>query len=178
MHLRSISKIRKYLDEKTTKVLVHAFIFSKLDFVNSLLYGLPKYQIGKFQLIQNSAARIITKTKKRLHITPILKELHWLPIALRIEFKIAMITFKTLHLQYPTYLFELLRQYIPPRDLRSSHLNKLVKPCMNLKSYGERSFYYAAAKIWNNLPNNVRQAPNLVTFKRNLKTHYFTLHYI
>ena len=71
-HLRNISKIRKYLTEETTEILVHAFVSSKLDYCNSLLYGLPKHMISSLQSVQNTAARIITLTKKFDHITPVL----------------------------------------------------------------------------------------------------------
>ena len=75
-HLRNISKIRKYLTEETTEILVHAFVSSKLDYCNSLLYGLPKHMISSLQSVQNTAARIDTVTKKFNHITPVLIQLH------------------------------------------------------------------------------------------------------
>ena len=87
-HLRNISKIRKYLTEETTEILVHAFVSSKLDYCNSLLYGLPKHMISSLQSVQNTAARIVTLTKKFDHITPVLIQLHWLPVHFRILFKV------------------------------------------------------------------------------------------
>ena len=79
-HLRKISKIRKYLTEETTEILVHAFFSSKLDCCNSLLYGLPKHMISSLQSVQNMAAHIVTLTKKFDHITPVLIRLYWLPV--------------------------------------------------------------------------------------------------
>ena len=79
-HLRNISKIRRYLSQDTTEILIHAYITSKLDNCNSLLYGLPTYMINKLQIIQNAAARIVTFTKKTDHITPVLCKLHRLPV--------------------------------------------------------------------------------------------------
>ena len=92
IHLRNINKIRNFLSDDATERLVCAFISSKLDYLNSLLYGLPKYQIRRLQLIQNNAARIITRTKKCVSITPTLVSLHWLPVESRIEYKIILIT--------------------------------------------------------------------------------------
>ena len=87
-HLRNISYMRKYLSSTTTEILVHAFVSSKLDYCNSLLYGLPNYQVKKLQHAQNTAARLISLSRKHEHITPILLDLHWLPIHYRIVFKV------------------------------------------------------------------------------------------
>ena len=87
-HLRNISKIRKFLTKESTEILTHAFVSSKLDYSNSLLYGLPAYQLNKLQLIQNTAACIVSFTRKYDHITPVLQSLHWSPVQSRIIFKI------------------------------------------------------------------------------------------
>ena len=92
--IRNIGRIRKYLDQPSTERLVHAFVSSKLDYCNSVLYGLPAKQLSKLQRLQNSAARLVTKAKRRDHVTPVLRQLHWLPINQRIVFKILLITFK------------------------------------------------------------------------------------
>ena len=103
-HIRNIRHIRKYLDVKSTETMVHAFITNKLDYCNSLLYGLPDCQIQKLQRVQNAAARIITGIKKYDQITPALKELHWLPVQQRIEFKILLLTYKALNNMAPSYI--------------------------------------------------------------------------
>ena len=87
-------RIRKHLSRKSTETLIHAFVSSRLDYCNSLLYGLPQVQIEKLQRVQNAAARLIFKEPKFSHITPVLYQLHWLPIKYRIEFKILLFTFK------------------------------------------------------------------------------------
>ena len=79
-HLHQISKIRDYLDDEQSKAVVHAHVTSRLDSNNSILLGLPQYQINKLQNIQNASARLISGLKKHDHITPTLKSLHWLPI--------------------------------------------------------------------------------------------------
>ena len=83
-HLRTISRIRKYLSTQTTEILIHAFVTSKLDHCNFLLYNVLKNVVKKLQSVQNAAARLITPTRKRCHITPILLDLHWLPVSERI----------------------------------------------------------------------------------------------
>ena len=97
-HLRNISKIRKYLTEETTEILVHAFVSSKLDYCNSLLYGLPKHNMmSSLQSVQNTVARIVTLTKKFDHITPVLIQLHWLPVHFRILFKVLLLVYEALN---------------------------------------------------------------------------------
>ena len=104
--LRMIGQVRKYLDKKHVETLVHAYITSKLDNCNSLLYNLPEYLINKLQRIQNMAARLVTLTRKTTHITPVLYNLHWLPVSQRIKFKILLLTYKALHGQSPQYITE------------------------------------------------------------------------
>ena len=90
-HLRNIGFIRKYLTYDAAKIIIHAFIASKLDYCNSLLYGLPSYLIQKLQHVQNSAARLVNQCPRFCHITPVLRDLHWLPVSFRIEFKIMLL---------------------------------------------------------------------------------------
>ena len=94
---------------------------------NSLLYVVPKYLLLRLQRVLNCAARIVFKSNKYNHITPLLKELHWLPIEQRIKFKILLITFKALNKQAQNYITDLLRPYKPSRSLRSSAKNLLVQ---------------------------------------------------
>ncbi len=105
--LRSIGHLRQYLSFDAASSLIHAFITSRLDNGNSLLSGLPDKLIKKLQRIQNTAARILTRTPKFDHISPILQDLHWLPVAQRIKFKILLLTFKCLHNLAPEYLSDL-----------------------------------------------------------------------
>ena len=75
-HLRNISKIRKYHTQDSAQILIHAFISSKLHYCNSLLYGIPKYSVCRLQSVQNTAAHIVTITRKCDSITPIMFKLH------------------------------------------------------------------------------------------------------
>ena len=86
-------------------------------------------------------------TKKHDHITPVLKELHWLPVRKRIEFKILLLAYMCLHGTAPSYLREMLKEYVPPRKLRSTSKNLLCEPRTNMKTYGDRSFSACAPKL-------------------------------
>ena len=173
-HLRNIAKIRKYINVTTAEVLVHAFVNSKLDFCNSLLHGLPKYEINKLQSVQNAAARVIACLSKFDHISGTLKELHWLPVEQRIIFKINLICFKILNNLAPDYLVDLIHVYEPTRNLRSSSdkWRLTIKP-YNLKTYGFRAFSVIAPILWNDLPIDIRSIDDVDKFKCKLKTFLF-----
>ena len=147
LHLRNIAKIRDSLSQKDTEILVHAFISFKLDSCNSLLNGLPQTLIDRLQAVQNYAARLVTRSAKHNHITPILKQLHWLPVYSRIKYKILLLTFEALHGLAPPYITEMLQPYKPSRSLRSSSKMLLTIPPAKLKKYGYRSFSSAAPTI-------------------------------
>jgi hypothetical protein len=171
--LRRIGQLRKYLTTEAAEKIIHAFISSRLDNGNSLLFGLPDYQINRLQRIHNTAARILTLTNKYSHITPILESLHWLPIQYRIMFKILTLTYRCLNGSAPSYLSQLLSPYNPPRSLRSSDQLLLTIPKTKTKTYGDRAFQNAAPKLWNGLPLSIRQATTLTSFKKQLKCYFF-----
>jgi hypothetical protein len=177
LQLRQIGLIRKHLDATSTERIIHAFVTSKLDYQNGLLYGVPKTQLDKLQRIQNAAARLVTRTKKYEHITPILKDLHWLPVHQRVTFKILLFVFKALNNLAPTYLAELLEPLTHARTLRSSNLNLLKCPKSNTGSFGDRRFSHAGPKLWNRLPVVIRACKTVDSFKSSLKTHLFKQEY-
>ena len=173
--LRRIGQIRRYLNTASTEKLVHAFITSKLDYCNSLIYGLPDKDLIKLQRIQNSAARLVTLTKKFEHVTSILQTLHWLPVKKRIVFKILLLTFKVLNGQAPSYLSDLLVVNRPVRALRSNSDNstRLVTPLYRTETYGGRAFSSCAPRLWNQLPPALRSNMTIDVFKKQLKTFLF-----
>uniref|UniRef100_A0A8C5AGY4 Reverse transcriptase domain-containing protein n=1 Tax=Gadus morhua TaxID=8049 RepID=A0A8C5AGY4_GADMO len=173
-HLKNVARLRGLMSTEDLQKLVHAFITSKLDYCNGLLTGLPKQTLRKLQLVQNAAARVLTKTKKFDHITPILKSLHWLPVGQRIDFKIMLLTYKSLHGLGPKYLTDMLPLHQPSRPLRSSETNLLIIPRVNTK-HGKAGFSYYATNSWNKLPEDLRLAPTLSTFKTKLKTFMFAI---
>ena len=173
LSLHELSKIRKFLSQKDTERVVHAFISSKLDYCNGLFYGLPSSEIQKLQRLQNAAARLITRTKKFDHITPVLINLHWLPIEHRVIFKLLLFTYKALHGLAPDYLANLLTFYKPVRTLRSSRSINLFVPRSRTSTYGDRSFACVSPRLWNKLPDFIRHSETLDSFKTRLKTHLF-----
>ncbi len=177
-HLRNISKLRNMLSVSDAEKLVHAFMTSRLDYCNALLGGCPASSINKLQIVQNAAARVLTRSRKYDHITPILQSLHWLPIKFRISYKILLLAYKALNGLAPAYLTNLLSRYNPTRSLRSQNSGLLVVPRIAKSTKGGRTFSYLAPKLWNSLPENVRGSDTLSLFKSRLKTHLFSQAFI
>ena len=175
-HLYNIRRIRKFLNFECTKILVNAFVTRRLDFCNSLLYGLPKNQLHMLQRVQNAAARLTCNVGRFEHITPSLYMLHWLPVKYRIQFKILLFVYKALNGIAPSYISELVELKPASRyNLRNSD-DTLLLNSPSFKSritLGDRSFKYAGPKLWNELPRDIRYANTVHSFKRLLKTHLF-----
>ena len=102
-HIRQLRCIRSYLDLKTASTIATSIVHSKLDYCNSIYFNLPKSQINRLQLIPNSLARVVVKTPKSWHISPVLKSLHWLEINERIDYKLLSLTYKVLTTTQPSY---------------------------------------------------------------------------
>ena len=115
-HLRNISRIRRYLTAATTEQVVHAFVTSRLDIGNALLYRQPLKQMQRLQKIHNWPARLIDGAMRHRHATPLLKKLHWLPIEGRVEFKILLLTHRALN----GYIEQCVSRRQPVRSMRSS----------------------------------------------------------
>ncbi len=185
-HLKNIARIRCFVSSQDLEKLVHAFITSRVDYCNGLLTGLPKKTIRQLQLIQNAAARILTRTRTSEHITPVLRSLHWLPVlrslhwlpvTFRIDFKVLLLVYKSLNGLGPKYMSDMLTEYKPNRPLRSLGSSQLEIPRVHTKQ-GESAFSYYAARSWNQLPEEIRCAKTLATFKSGLKTHLFSCAFV
>ena len=173
-HLRNIGRVRKYLTDSAAHAAIRALVLSRLDYHNALLYGAPSSQLQRLQRLQNKAARIATSAIWREPATPILRTLHWLPVAARIEFKVCLFVFKALAGNGPGYLRDLLHTHTPVRALRSSEdSSRLAIPKTRTVSFGDRAFSAAGPRIWNSLPQHLRCASNERDFRRGLKTHFF-----
>ena len=126
------------------------------DYCNSLLAALPPPQIAQLQRVQNKAARLVTQTFLRDHITPVLRDLHWLPVECRIKYKTSVTVFKCIHDMAPLYFKERLHNY--SRDSRFRQSGRLIlRQPIARKCVGEQSFKVVAPKLWNTLPEELRQ---------------------
>ena len=174
--LRQLRQIRHSVPAATFQTLVVALVHSRLDYGNSVLVGIPVYLMRRLQSVLNVAARLIFHLRRCDRISDALVCLHWLRVPERIEFKIAVLTYKVLCGAAPRYQGPLNRtaDMADRRPLRSSSAtNRLVVPSYRLSSVGSRAFPVAAAKIWNALPDNLVFATSLQSFWRHLKTFFF-----
>ena len=172
-HIRSLRHIRSSLTDDMAKSVAVSLISSRLDYANSLLTGTSVSNLHKLQRIQNSVAKLVLQQPK-IRSSTALHNLHWLPVKHRIHFKLLTLTYKLLHSGTPSYLAHKLQPYIPARNLRSTDHDLLVQPHSS-SVIGSRAFGVSAPSAWNQLPITLRHATSLDSFRRQLKTHLFTL---
>lgn len=175
--LRQLRYIRRSLSIDAKRTLIQAFVSSRLDYCNSLLYGISDGLMVKLQRVQNAAARLITGARKYDHISSTLRRLHWLPVRQRVIFKVAVLVYRCLHGLAPGYLA---RDCIPVatlagrRHLRSAASDELYVPSSRTVRAGSRQFSVSGPTVWNALPNDLRCGElSLATFRKRLKTHLF-----
>ena len=172
-HIRALRHIRPTLNREVANTVACSIISTRIDYCNSLLYGTTAKNIDKLQRVQNALARVVKGVKRRDHIKPVLKELHWLPVAQRLQYKVAVITHKVLSTRQPLYLADVIKEHRPTRQLRSSTQNLLAVRSTNTR-LAERAFSTSSAAVWNSLPDKLRSADlNHLLFKKKLKTHLF-----
>ena len=163
------------LENTCLVTLIQAFVTGRLDYCNSLMYGLLQCQISKLQTVQNAAACIAPDLSKFCPITPALRQLHWLPVLKQIKFKILPLTFKAIHGLSPPYISEFTT--VKPKStygLRSNNRTLLLPPTQKmLPTPGARSFTAAAPALWNKLPADIRNVASLNSFKKSIKTFLF-----
>ena len=170
--LRQLRQIRRLVSTPTFVTLTVALVNQRLDYGNSTLVGIPSYLVRRLQSALNAAARLIFNLRRSDHISDALVSLHWLRVSERIDYKIAVLTYKVLHGGAPRYLGPLTSVVDLPsrRVLRSAVTNRLVVPPVRLSTVGSRAFPAAAPRIWNSLPEHVVTAATLQSFKKHLKT--------
>lgn len=174
--LRRIKSSLKALPLETAKTLVNCFVVSRLDYCNSLLAGVPQTTLDRLQRVMNTAARMLCGVGRREHVSDLLSNcLHWLRVPQRVQFKLCLLMYKSLHGMAPTYLAELCQSVgmVDARGrLRSAERGDLITPRSATK-FGDRAFAISGPQAWNGLPTNVRNSMTLSTFKAALKTHLF-----
>ena len=164
--LKDISSIRNLISSNQTEMLVHSVISSRLDYCNSLLYGLNKSVIEKLQKVQNAAARVVLKLRKRDPIRQEISKLHWLRVNERVLFKVLLLTYKCIHNMAPVELQSL----ITFRNIDTCTLKLVFLDSV----HGRRTFKYAAPRLWNSLPIEIRKIPALSNFKSKVKHFLFS----
>jgi hypothetical protein len=178
LYLRIISRQRRFLDKKCTSLLVHSFVFSRLDYCASILSGITKKQEHKMQRVIHYSVRLIDMLRRFDHITQPLADHGLLPIHHRLKFRLALTVYKVLSTGEPralATLLELQNSTIPASLMRtrsSSDTSLLLIPRTKKKSFGDRAFRYAATKLWNSLPAAVRTASTGTTEFRTLLLHH------
>ena len=174
-HLHNIWRIRIFLSFENRKSIVQAIVMSRIDYSNSLLYGVAATNLSKLQRVQNAAVRLVCSLPRHEHVTSSFIRLHWLPIKFRINFKIAILCFKCIHRHATNYLKSMVAiKKTSTYNLRSSTSIQLEDHSRrSKKTLGDRAFSNASAKIWSSLPQSLQSQQNFNTFKSLLETHYF-----
>jgi hypothetical protein len=173
-HLRTIGRIRKNLDDDTCAKIINATVTSRQDYHNALLAGSYQCITEPLQRLQNNAARLLTGARRSEHITPVLSELHWLPIKERIDFKLLVMIHHALHNQdAPSYMKEMFQRYTPNRCTRATDDPWTIVINRTMRHEGDRCGMNIGATLWNSLPLDLRCAISTERFKKDLKTFLF-----
>ena len=137
--------------------------------------GYQKTIIKPYQTVQNFAARVAYKKLRRDDVHMYLQQLHRLPVKYRTVFNLLTVAYNTIHGRAPHYLTEKLKRKEYNRTTRQSSSIGITLdvPLNKKKSFVDRSFSYAAARYWNDIPDNIKTAKNIKNFKSSLKTHFF-----
>jgi len=176
-HVRRLRQIRRRVGQEVITRLVLAMVTTRLDYCNSLLVGLPQSTLQPLQKfrVQNFAARLILNLRQRRdHVTPALKQLQWLPIQARVQFKVYTLMPGIHNSQCPAYLSDVVQSVATTstrEGLRSAATTNYATPRLRTR-FGERAFSHAGPAAWNRLPETVRQAQTQPHFKNHLKHFY------
>ena len=160
--------------------LVVSLVLSRLDYGSATLAGLPACLLDRLQSVLHAAARLIYASRKYDHVTPLLRDLHWLRVPERITFRLAVLAYRCQHDLAPPYLADDLHRVADVdsrRRLRSASTAALVVPATAHSTIGDRAFPVAAAQAWNSLPPSVTSSPSLPVFRRRLKTELYARSY-
>ena len=175
-HIRDLYRIRHLLPKPVLIQLANALVSSRLDYCNSLLFGIKKSNLQKLQRVQNSLARVVSKTPKFQHISPVRKALHWLPVEQRIKYKICLLVYKTITYNQPSYLLTKLVTRPKNHSTRYSTGPSFIVPYART-TFGTHCFSVFGPKLWNSLPISLRASCSLSSFRSGFKTYLFDLAY-
>jgi len=178
--MRLIRSVRRSVSKAVLLSLVTLLVLSRVGYDNATLAGLPARQLCRLQSVLHAAARMVFSARRYDHVTPLLRELHWLRVPERITFKLASLVFRSLNGTAPVYLADSINRAAnvgTRRSLRSSSLTAVVVPMTRRSTIGDRAFLVAVARAWNSLPSFVTPSSSLSTFKRHLKTYLFATSY-
>ena len=179
LHLRRLRQLRFVLTSSSMQRLASALIISRIDYCNSLLYGLPAIALAQLQRVLHAAVRLVANLGYRDHVTPAMNELHWLPIAYRIKYKLCLVMQAAVNNRSPAYITDTLvptSSLLHRERLRSHEFGGFKVPRVRTE-FGRRAFSIAGPTVWNELPRNIRGNDNVTTFKRVPKAHLFKLAY-
>ena len=157
-------------------MVAHGVVTSRLEYCNGLLYGTSTRNIDRLQVAQNTLARAVCQATWSSSATDLRRSLHWMPVRQRIDYKLAVVTFKTQSTGVPAYLASLVDNYVTTRTLRSAEQFLLRSPTVKLIC-SRKAFSVNASFVFNSLPYNCRYAPTLSSFKQLLKTYLFSNDY-
>lgn len=172
--LRSLYRIRSFMPESTLMSMVNVFIYSRMDYCNSLFSFCKQRTLGRLQRVQNCLARLVKRLPRRSPTSTAIKDLGWLRIEDRISFKILCMTHKCIYGSSPSYLKELL---LSPGSVSStfslrSHSSIVLHAPISTNAFVRRSFSFTAPRLWNSLPPTIRDECSYNVFKRLLKAHF------
>ena len=173
--LRQLRAVRRTPSAEAAKTLVHALITTRVDYCNSVLYGVTTTNLRPLQSVINAAARLITAKRKFDHITDTLVDLHWLPVRQHIQFKLCSLVSECQRRTAPSYLADIcisVSAMSGRTHLRSAIHCDLVVPRTRLTRYGPRSFAVSGPATWNRLPPDLRGMSLRCQFLQ-LKTELF-----
>lgn len=156
--------------------VIHASVFIRLFYCSPVWSSTSKKNVSKLLSVQNFAARVVTGSRKFEHITPVQRDLNWLPVSSILNYTVCILTFKCVNGLMPRYLCSRFVTRATVHDRNTTNKIKLDIPGYK-SAAGQRSFLYRSGTMWNSLPTAITDCINLAMFKRKLKDYLFRLYF-
>jgi len=173
--LRQIRSVRRSLSREALLTLIRALVVSKLDYCNSVLVGVSRSLHRRLQLVLNAAARLVFSTRRSEHVTPLFRDLHWLKVPERVQFRLCVLAYRSSYLAETLHLTSSVKSR---HRFRSSFTSALLVPATQRMTLGDQAFPSAAACTWNALPDSVRTSSSCMALRRQLKTILFKASFV